>query len=146
MQNLADELRSTVEDACVRFAAIPEEAAATGRHPGAWSSKEVLGHLIDSASNNHQRFVRMQMADYLEMPNYEQESWVRSQGYAQESWTNLVELWRRYNLHLAHVLSRVPQAALQNRCKIGDHEPMTLERIATDYLSHMRHHLEQITA
>jgi hypothetical protein len=28
--------------------------------PDKWSKKEILGHLIDSAANNHQRFIRAQ--------------------------------------------------------------------------------------
>lgn len=129
-----------------RLALIDEAGASERRYEGAWSCKEVLGHLIDSAANNHQRFVRLQFVSYLEMPGYEQESWVRSQGYHQEAWTEVVALWRGYNLHLAHVIRALPSASLSNRCKIAQYEPTTLEFIATDYLRHLKHHLEQIAA
>jgi hypothetical protein len=146
MRQLANNLRSTIEESKSRLLRFTETDASRRRHEGKWSSKEILGHLIDSAANNHQRFVRLQFAEYLELPGYEQESWVRSQGYADRPWFEMVTLWTAYNLHLAHIVERLPDAALQNRCKIGSHEPMTLEFIATDYLRHLCHHLEQITA
>lgn len=144
MRELGKELRATVELWRARLMGVTDEDASERRYEGSWSSKEIIGHLIDSASNNHQRFVRLQFAEYLELPGYEQASWVRSQRYHEERWADLVELWHMYNHHLAHVISRIPDAALHHRCKIGDYEPMTLEFIATDYLRHLRHHLEQV--
>src|SRR6476660_9710877 len=71
--------------------------------PERWSKKEVVGHLIDSASNNHQRFVRGQLAGGQDFPRYEQEGWVRVQGYQSARWADLIDLWRAYNTHLLHV-------------------------------------------
>ena len=62
-----------------RLIEIPEAAATYKPDPDRWSKKEILGHLIDSASNNHQRFVRAQFTARLEFPEYEQKSWVKSQ-------------------------------------------------------------------
>jgi hypothetical protein len=146
MQQLADQLKATVIEWAGRLASIDEAGASERRYEGAWSGKEILGHLIDSAANNHQRFVRLQFVSYLELAGYEQASWVRSQGYHEEHWSDLIALWRGYNLHLSHIIRMLPPAALSNLCKIADYEPMTLEFIATDYLRHMRHHLEQIAA
>ena len=72
--------------------------------PDRWTRKEVLGHLIDSASNNHQRFVRGQVASGQVFPGYEQEQWVRIQGYQSARWSDLIDLWRAYNAHLLHVI------------------------------------------
>jgi hypothetical protein len=145
MRELAQELHSTAFDWSRRLMEYTEDDASRRRGPDAWSRKEILGHLIDSASNNHQRFVRCGLAEYVEFPEYEQESWVRSQGYAEEQWQVLIGLWNLYNLHIAHVLARLPDSALQHRCKIGPKDPLTLEFIAKDYLRHMRHHLDQIS-
>ena len=101
----------SVEDAATRMLAISEEESRVPRAEDKWSPKEIVGHLIDSASNNHQRFVRAQFTDHLVFPGYEQESWVRAQGYRDEPWPLLVELWRSFNLHLAHVMERSPEAA-----------------------------------
>src|SRR5919201_6265963 len=100
------------------LAAKPEAAA---RRPDArtWSPKEVLGHLIDSAANNHQRFVRAQQTDALTLPGYEQNHWVDSQGYRQADWPHLVALWTHLNLHLADVIDHIPRSKYLVSCTIG---------------------------
>jgi hypothetical protein len=40
------------------LAAFSEAESEERPAPERWTKKEVVGHLIDSASNNHQRFVR----------------------------------------------------------------------------------------
>jgi len=122
----------------------PKEVSASSA-PGKWSKKEILGHLIDSASNNHQRFVRAQLADELSFPGYAQTDWVRVQGWAQADWQGIVDMWSALNRHLAHVVGRVPAEKLRTQCRIGDNAPMTLEALIADYIRHMKHHLEQLT-
>jgi hypothetical protein len=106
----------------------------------------VLGHLIDSALNNHQRFVRAQLSESLAFPGYEQESWVRVQAYQDGRWPELVALWTALNAHLAHVIGRIDEEALERPCKIGGGAPVTLRYLAEDYVRHLRHHLVQIFA
>ncbi len=127
-----------------RLLAMKEDEVSLKRSPDKWSKKEIIGHLIDSASNNHQRFVRAQLTDELAFPGYVQGKWVESQNYADESWQLLVELWSAYNLHLAHVIDRIPPEKLAMSCKIGENGPVTLEGIIADYVRHMEHHLKQI--
>lgn len=112
--------------------------------PGKWSKKEILGHLVDSAINNQARFVRLQQAAYLEMPGYEQNFWVSAQGYQQAEWPALIQLWEAINLNLVRVIQYIPSATIQHTCKIGSHEPVTLEYIVHDYLAHLHHHLRQL--
>jgi hypothetical protein len=121
----------------------PQDASAS-RAPGKWSRKEILGHLVDSASNNHQRFVLAQLAGELAFPGYAQNDWVRIQGYADEEWARVVDMWCALNRHLAHIVSRIPAEKLQTRCRIGDNAPMTLEALIADYVRHLEHHLEQL--
>ena len=134
---------------------MTDDESRAPRTQGKWSAKEILGHLIDSASNNHQRFVRAQFTDTLVFPAYEQESWVRAQGYKEEAWPLLVELWRTFNLHLAHVMQHAPESARRARrashnlnaigwIKIDEGEPATLEYLMRDYIGHLKNHLRQI--
>ena len=125
---------------------LAADARATARRPGpgTWSPKEVVGHLIDSAANNHQRFVRAQQTDALTMPGYEQDHWVTAQGYQDADWPHLVTLWTHLNLHLADVMARIPPAKYAVPCVIGDDTPVTLEFVVIDYLRHLRHHMAQI--
>jgi hypothetical protein len=143
MENLIDDFRSLLDQASARLAALSDQESERRRTPGTWSTKEILGHLIDSAANNHQRFVRGQVDASLALPGYGQDDWVRTQGYHDESWPALVRLWTSYNGHLVHVMSRVPETALGNRCTIGG-ETVTLEFLMVDYVRHIRHHLRQI--
>ena len=112
--------------------------------PAAWSIKEILGHLLDSAANNHQRFIRAQNAPTLVFPGYEQETWVRSQDYQNRPWTELIDFWLLFNRHLAHTIAQIPSGALNTTCQIGAGKPVTLSFLIDDYLEHLRHHLDQI--
>ena len=140
----AGRLSRIVEESAPKLAAIPEAEAARKPGPEKWSRKEILGHLVDSASNNHQRFVRAQLAARLDFPGYAQNEWNAAQRYQEEPWAQLVELWASYNRHIAHVLLRVPPEAAGNLCVIGGADPVTLEFLAADYVQHLEHHLEQI--
>jgi hypothetical protein len=151
---LAD-FRRTLEEASARLSEISEERSAIRGGDGKWSPKEVIGHLIDSAANNHQRFVRAQFRDDLHFPGYRQEEWIQAQHYNDEPWLHLVQLWKHYNLHLAHVMSAVPPdklstlRSLHNLDEIAfatveKSEPATLEYFMRDYVVHLRHHLGQI--
>ncbi len=136
-----EELLNTVPRRLVDFA---EEAVARKHAPNRWSKKEILGHLIDSAANNHQRFVRAQGTPRLEIPTYEQEFWVATQAYATESWPDLVNLWLLFNRHLLHVVKAMPAAVLSNELVIGGRPAVTLEAVIDDYLRHMDNHVAQL--
>jgi hypothetical protein len=127
-----------------RLRAMGEPDVSRRPSPGKWCPKEILGHLIDSAGNNAQRFVRAQLAAELAFPAYEQEKWVAVQDYAHEDWKGLVELWSALNAHLAHVVSRIPAAKLATPCHIGDKEPLGLAAVIESYITHMEHHLAQM--
>ena len=113
---------------------------------GGWSRRQLLGHLIDSASNNHQRFVRASLQDSLEFPGYDQNGWAQVQATEEADWSLLVTLWANYNRYLAHVIAHLPPAKLEVPIRIGQSEPVTLQFLAEDYLRHMVHHLRQIDA
>ena len=146
MQNVIEDFRRAINESYDRLALLTEAASAAPVSSGKWSPKELIGHLIDSASNNHQRFVRAQLDGALTFPGYEQESWVERQAYKDESWADLTTLWKSYNLHLLHVISHMSDDKLDVLCVIGGSEPVTLRFLAEDYVKHMKHHLEQILA
>ena len=127
-----------------QLAQITEAASAKPGAPGKWSKKQILGHLIDSASNNHQRFVRAQLGSPLHFPAYAQELWVNAQNCQGESWQNLIACWTSYNRHLLHVMRHIPADKLGNACVIGDDPPVTLEFLIQDYVRHMELHLRQV--
>jgi DinB family protein len=140
------ELRRTIDAAMPRLRQISEAQATEPCAAGKWSPKQVIGHLVDSASNNHQRFVRAQQASALSFPRYMQDAWVGLQHYNERSWDDVLALWHAYNLHLAHVISRIPESQRQVPCTIESPEPVTLGYLASDYVVHLRHHLAQVNA
>jgi uncharacterized damage-inducible protein DinB len=129
----------------------------TTERPGAgkWSPREILGHLIDSASNNHQRFVRARWQEDLVFAGYDQDAWVEAQRYQETAWPELVSLWADYNRHLARVMASLPADIRQtprmshNFDRIAYRpvpvdQPSTLEYFMDDYVLHLEHHLRQI--
>jgi DinB superfamily len=155
MEDVLEDFVRTVEDASARLSAMTDGEAAARGAEGHWSAKEILGHLVDSAANNHQRFVRGQFTEDLVFPGYEQDAWVRAQRYADEPWPLVVNLWKFYNLHLAHVCRHAPEdVRLRPRLRHNFHvigfapvsgeEPSTLEHLMRDYVVHLKHHLRQI--
>ncbi|MHB1021329.1 MAG: DinB family protein [Acidobacteriaceae bacterium] len=142
-QRLAAHLQHTLEAALPGLHSISEEAASVPREPGKWSRKQILGHLIDSAMNNHQRFVRLQLEPTLHLPGYQQEGWVAVQHYSERSWSGLITLWSTLNQHIVHVLAYMQRDALGHVWK-WDEGDVTLGFIAEDYIAHIEHHLRQI--
>ena len=149
-ETFSRKLKQTVADGAARLAKLAEDDVARKPAPNRWSKKEILGHLIDSACNNHQRFVRAQLpeterAGKLRFPDYEQEGWARCQDYAHADWQALVQLWRAYNEHLARIVTKIPDAKLEVRCWFGEmSDAVTLGFLIEDYLAHMQHHLRQL--
>lgn len=149
MDSYAKQLRKIVGETTIRLEAISEAQAQSSVNGDEWSAKQVLGHLIDSASNNHARFVRVQFRDNYKMISYHQEDWVSIQQYATEPWSNLVKLWSAFNLHIAHIFAHLPASAMQNQVDasdIGVAEPLTLEFLVADYIEHLKGHLKQLFA
>ena len=138
-----EELLNTVPP---RLVDLSDDAVAHKPAPNRWSKKEILGHLIDSAANNHQRFVRAQGSPRLEFPSYEQEFWVGTQSYATEPWPDLVNLWLLLNRHLLHVVKAMPAVVLSHECVIGGRPAVALEALIADYLRHLDNHLAQLLA
>lgn len=141
---LSDDLTDTVEQAAAGLRRLDDAAAAAKPAAAVWSIKEIIGHLVDSAAHNQQRFVRAQQDRELALPGYDQNHWVRSQDHQSRPWPELLEFWVLYNRHLAHTIRRIPDAILDVPCRIGGNEPVTLLFVVEDYLRHLRHHLNQI--
>ena len=124
---------------------IPEEEFSFKPGPEKWSRKEILGHLVDSAANNHQRFIR---AQYEEMPTiiYDQNKWNALSHYNQQNTDELIGFWTLYNKHLLHIIQHIPEGSLERRCHCGGPAPLTLQWLIDDYVKHLEHHLHQIVA
>jgi len=157
MQTIADDLRRALERALPVLRAIDAEASLRSPAPGKWCPRELVGHLVDSASNNHQRFVRAPFQEDLVFPAYDQDAWVRAGRYREAPWEELVELFRLLNLQIARVLEGTsPELAARPRARhnldqiawrtVPASQPATLAEFAADYVGHLRHHLAALGA
>lgn len=144
MQQVADALLQTIEQALPMLQNIGDEAATVKPAPGKWSYKEIIGHLIDSACNNQQKFVRCMMQDGVDFVIYEQDEWVATQQYYKADWNELLLEWFHYNRHIAHIIRHTDHALHNNKVYISGKGPFTLGFIMPDYVEHLKHHLKAI--
>ena len=155
MEQWLEGFRQTIDSAVPRLREIDERESEIPRAEDHWSSKKIIGHLIDSAANNHARFVLGQLKDDLVFPGYDQNGWVRANHYQESPWSQLVDLWRAYNLHLLHVMTHADKEKMTTPCTlhtlqeiafntVPKSEPVTLEYLMKDYMDHLKHHLDQI--
>ena len=143
---LATDIVKAVDEACNQLRNLPAETIEVRPNPGAWSIKEIVGHLVDSASNNHQRFVRLQVADGLSFPDYSQDnhSWVSIQRYQEAPWDDLIAIWRYFNLHLARIIRTVNATCIDHIWVVDENTSITLGELMIDYLRHLTDHIRQI--
>lgn len=155
METTGNDLRNAISHAEPLLRRITEERASFSPAPGKWCPKEIIGHLLDSANNNLGRFVRLQSTAHLLFEPYAQEEWVRAQAWCDTEWSELVELWTRYNKHIARVMDLVPDHArfrprTEHRPLGSTYAPLpadgvpTLDWLMRDYVEHLKHHLRQI--
>jgi len=109
-----------------------------------WSSRQELGHLIDSAANNHLRFVRASIEPEFHGPKYAQDEWVSIHGYQDMPWSSIVDFWVQYNTFIAGLIARIPNDKLATLCFIGEGEAVTLRFLIEDYMLHAQHHLDHL--
>lgn len=141
---LARWLEELIEKERAHLRGLTDEKATEPRAAGKWSAKEELGHLIDSATNNHLRFVGAALGAHFHGPGYAQDDWVGMHGYGDMHWSELVEFWFSYNKLLARLVNRIPESSLDAECRIADHEPVTLGFLIEDYILHAQHHIDQL--
>ena len=145
MKTVTNAIERTVDQHIKLLSDLTEDVFSAKRIPGKWSPKEIIGHLIDSAQNNIQRFVRGQ---YEDTPNivYSQDDWVSLQGYQHYNKADLIQLWVLLNRHLCKILVNMNPAHYEKKCNTGKttEELHTLAFLAEDYRVHLVHHLNQL--
>jgi hypothetical protein len=146
---------STLEELAAHLAALTDAVAARAAAmnggewrrpyaPGKWTRAEALGHLVDSAAHNHQRFARALHAESLTANGYDGAAQVRAQRYSLAPIVLLTASWAAQNRLLSFVLTQVPPAKEETPCIVASAPPMTLRELAFDYVAHLEHHLRQI--
>ena len=139
---------SDISSARKQLERITDLQASRPLEAGHWAPKQILGHLIDSAANNHQRFVRAQEVEFLDFPSYSQIHWVEAAGYKNIEWLVLVSLWANYNMLLANIIGHIPEQKLSVICTASWNKPprdrLSLAELIEGYFEHLNHHLDQL--
>jgi hypothetical protein len=143
---IAQWFRSELNDIRLAIEALPPSLADVPWREGGWTRKQIVGHLLDSATNNRQRLVRASTAGEYAGPTYGQDAWVAAHGYASQPWESLLRWWTVEHEILTAVVERIPQGRLEVNCVVGDDAPVTLRFLIEDYVSHQRWHLAQLVA
>lgn len=155
VKELSEKLYNITQTSIKQLSKISEYESKKKSNPTKWSPKEIIGHLIDSASNNHQRFVRAQFSSDLVFIGYHQDEWVKTQQYQTAPWLSLLQLWYEFNMHLTRIIAVIPdetllfERSLHNLDEIAwqpvaKSETVTLAYFISDYIGHLQHHLKQI--
>lgn len=144
MKDIAQHLRETINFVLPLLQKITNAEAAVKPRPEKWSPKEILGHLIDSACNNQQKFVRTMQQPHLDFVGYRQDDWVALQKYNDANWLDIIEIWVAYNRQIAHIIENVDPSVWGHTISIEGSEPFTLQFIMTDYAEHLKHHVRQV--
>ena len=140
----ARDFRAAFDAMREELATLPAELADTPWRTGGWTRKQIVGHLMDSATNNRQRFVRASIEGKYTGPSYQQEEWVAAHGYSEQTWDTLLHWWRIEHEILAAAVDRIPEEKLKAQCVVGDEQAVSLLFLMEDYWVHQRRHMAQM--
>jgi DinB superfamily len=148
-QSITSEITFLIEDWQPRLTALPDEIITRRRNSQNRTIKQILGHTIDSTSNNIHRIVHLQYQQSpLTFPNYasfgNNDRWIAIQDYQNENWMNMIQLWKHSLLHLCHVMRNVDETKLSNEWIAGPDKTLTLEEVINGFTGHLRLHLSEI--
>jgi DinB superfamily len=144
MEKVFNELSAAIEAFYDKYCDLDDAITSKRSDADSWTLKEIVGHLIDSASNNHQRFVRLQIVDELVFPGYGQDNskWLKIQKYNEMEFSDIMLLWKQYNILIGHIIKEVDASKLENRWQNTEGDKNTLRALMADYVRHLQDHLQ----
>ena len=148
-EDISKEITGLVSEWEAKLLSLPEEMITRRRNSQNRNIKQIVGHLVDSASNNTHRVVHLQYRELpLRFPNYatygNNDKWIAIQNYENENWHNLVQLLKFSMLHFAHVIQYINPEMLQNEWLADVGEKITLKKMVDGFVPHLKLHLSEI--
>lgn len=142
MKEQAAALQEVIDRYSKLFQGIGDATAGIVLAQDKWSLKQILGHLIDSASNNHQRILRLKQDSELHFPDYEAFSWLDASDYNSFTFSHLTQMFVLYNRHLAQLIVGLPENVLSNQWIVtwGDVGSINLKDLVIHYVDHLETH------
>ncbi len=141
---IAKRFRADLDEVHRALVSVPARLADVPWREGGWTRKQIVGHLLDSAANNRQRFVRAATEGKYKGPKYPQDAWVAAHGYVDQPWHTLLGWWEAENEILIAIVDQIPEDRLETSCVVGGEAPVTLRFLIEDYVAHQRWHLKQL--
>jgi hypothetical protein len=143
------ELRSLVNEWEAILIKLPAQTISKRRNSQKRNIKQILGHMVDSASNNTHRIIHLQyQTSPLIFPDYANlgtnDKWIAIQNYENEDWESLVQVWKYTNLHICHVIENVNETKLENKWISATKEEISLKEMILGYLPHFKLHISEI--
>ncbi len=148
-ESVISELRILTDNWEPRLRSLPEGILSERKNSQNRTIKKILGHLVDSTSNNIHRIVHLQyQSSPFSFPNYASEGnndrWIAIQDFQNETWSDLLNLWKYLVLHLCHIIPNIDETKLGNEWIAGPGRLISLGDLITEYLIHIRLHLSEI--
>jgi hypothetical protein len=143
---LAQQFRTDLNALHATLLSVRPALAEVPWRSGGWTRKQIVGHLLDSAANNRQRFVRAALEGAYTGPKYAQDAWVAAHGYGEQSWETLLRWWQAEHEILTAVVDRIAEKRLDTECVVGTDAPVSLRFLIEDYVTHQRWHFGQLTS
>ena len=148
-ESIIHELLSLINEWEPRLLALSNGAISERRNTQNRSIKQIVGHMVDSASNNTHRIVHLQyqkspliFPDYANLGNNDR--WISIQNYQDEEWNELVQLWKCTNIHITHVIRNVDTEKLENEWISASNQKVSLRAMIVDFPRHFKLHLDEI--
>jgi hypothetical protein len=149
LSQVSEQIIALTEQWNLKLLTLKENTVTSHRNEQDRNTKQILGHMVDSASNNTHRIIHLQYQDSpISFPDYanlgNNDRWIAIQNYEQSNWENLVNLWKYSHLHLAHVINQVDKKQFGKLWVSALNEEVSLENMIADFPRHMELHLNQI--
>jgi hypothetical protein len=143
---IAQRFRADLDDVHRALVSVPARLGDVPWREGGWTRKQIVGHLLDSAANNRQRFVRAATEGKYKGPRYSQDAWVAAHGYANQPWETLLGWWEAEHEILIAIVDGIDEDRLEASCVLGGEAPVTLRFLIEDYVTHQQEHVKQLLA
>jgi len=145
MRDISHDLLISANSFYYKYKGVDDKTASKRPEPKEWSLKEIIGHLINSASNNQQRFLGLQFVPEMQSPPYQKHhlEWIGTEKFNELKFDDLFLLWQQYNILNAHIIANMDTSKLDNVLIMDDGRKIPLKAIANDYVKHLKIHLGQ---
>ena len=143
------EIRSLIKDWEPKLTSLTTETITQRRNNQNRTIKQIIGHLIDSTSNNTHRVVYLQYQESpFSFPNYatfgNNDRWIAIQNYQNEDWSSMIKLWKYSLIHFCHVINNINDDTLEHEWISGPDKNITLRTMIVDFPRHLKLHLTEI--